>query len=338
MNENLTLEQLSEQGKLLATKYKVAYQNNDFENGLNLEKDYLELRLKIINAVNMEVKKRKSIPFYKIREELKDIPVKPKRETGVEKLDSMLLPEDERGFGKLGGFSLGNYIVWAGAKGAGKTTIVLKLMANLSKYEKVAWFDFEMGRRKADSKIRSFEHSDTNLHYYDGDRDLEEIIGEIKVLFADGFRHFVIDSKMKITVNGAKRGYESSSVISSRLSELTSSLEINVHMIDQMSAENTKDAHLGLKGGNDAEYDADYIFYMMKVQKKGSDGRVERDEAGVPLLDDTRRLLICDKNRVDDNDGFRVEICKDDIYGISNEPFEVVYGDNKETAFEMPIV
>ncbi|HIP44896.1 MAG TPA: hypothetical protein EYG93_06155 [Sulfurospirillum arcachonense] len=336
--ENIMLEELSKKAKQKEIAFKTAYSEKNFDEGVKLEREYLQLRMKIIENVNNEIKKRKSIPFFKIREELEKTPIPPKRESGIRKLDEMLLPEEERRFGNIGGFTLGNYIIWAGAKGAGKTSLILKVIANLSVYENVAWFDFEMGRRKADKKINSFEHNDKLLHYYDGDRNLNEIINEIKVLFADGFRNFIIDSKMKIRVSGAKRGYESSSVISSRLSELTSSLEINIHMIDQMSAENTKDSHLGLKGGNDAEYDADYIFYMMKIHKKNEAGQTIRDEAGVPLFDDTRRLLICDKNRVDDDDGFRVEILKSDIFG-NTEPFEVIYSEYDENSIaELPII
>ncbi len=199
------------------------------------------------------------------------------------------------------------------------------MMTSMSKYESVSWFNFEMSDEKAVETLGQFEYKD--IEYYDGSRELNDIVDEIKFLYADNIRHFVIDSMMKIGAKGYERGYSSFSYISSKLSELTSTLGINIYLINQMSQDSQKTGQLMMKHGNDAEYDADYLFYVTK----SSTGKT--DEAGQEVVDETKRYIVCTKNRVDHR-LFTVEIMKTDIFGIDkdsdeyrfkNSPMEIVY-------------
>ncbi len=120
---------------------------------------------------------------------------------------------------------------------------------------------------------------------------------------------------MKVNAKGYKRGYESFSYISSVFAELTSSLGINIYLINQLSQDSERNGHLMMKHGNDAEYDADYIFFVMKEALEA------KDEYGNTQYDDNHRLIVCTKNRVDHRT-FTAKISKYEIFGSDPEVVE----------------
>ena len=280
---------------------------------LATEREYLILRKELIDEVTTEVQSKKSINFEQVRSRVANRKREPKRETGIRVLDTELVHESRYGRGTLGGFSLGNFIQIAGERGAGKTTIMLRILAGLSNYETVSWFNFEMSDEKAVNAIDEFENG--TIEYYEGSRELSDIVDEIKYLYSLGIKHFLIDSMMKIDSKGLKRGYESFSHISSKLSELTSTLGINIYLIQQMSSESQRNNTLMMKHGNDAEYDADYMFFLVKATTG------QTDEAGQNVIDDSKRYLVCTKNRPDHR-LFTIEIKKTDIFGSKPEIIE----------------
>jgi energy-coupling factor transporter ATP-binding protein EcfA2 len=280
---------------------------------LTTEREYLVLRKEIIDEVTADVKNKKSISFNDVRSRVQNRKQEPKRETGIRVLDLELVSESKYGRGLTGGFSLGNFIQIAGERGAGKTTLMLKILAGLSRYETISWFNFEMSDEKAVTSLDQFESGE--IEYYEGSRELSDIIDEIKYLYSSGVKHFLIDSMMKIDAKGLKRGYESFSHISSKLSELTSTLGINIYLIQQMSSESQRNNTLMMKHGNDAEYDADYMFFVVKATTG------ENDDAGQAVIDGSKRFLVCTKNRPDHRI-FTIEIQKSDIFGIKPEIIE----------------
>ncbi len=275
---------------------------------LELERDYAQLRIELIDEVTKEVAERKSIRMDKLEALVDASPKKSKTRTGINSLDLHLFPEDQRQQQEIGGFTLGNFIQIVGAKYAGKTTLMMKIMTYISQSEKISWFDFEMGRNKAVSTSRLFNRKTKNLNYYDGSRNIDEVIDEIKFLYAEGIQHFVIDSMMKLTAKGQKRGYETASYISNLLSDLTRSMGINIYMINQMSQDSLRNGDLFIKHGNDIEHDSDYIFFVMRKTTG------KKDDYGLPLYDENCRVLVCTKNRVDHN-SFAIEIEKKCIVG-----------------------
>ncbi len=287
-------------------EYNSLRDNEEIEKSLAIERKYAKLRIELIDEVTQEVERRKSMSMNQVEILVDSLPKKPKIRTGIDVLDWRLRNGDIDK--EMGGFTLGNFIQIAGAKYAGKTTLMMKIMMGFSLQEKVSWFDFEMGKEKAVYKSRQFERESKNVHYYDGSRDIHDIVDEIKFLYAEGINHFVIDSMMKLTAKEYKKGYESASYISNLLSSLTSSMSINIYMINQMSQDSIKNGNLLMKHGNDVEYDSDYIFFIMrKILDK-------QDEYGRPVYDENCRVLLCTKNRVDDNT-FDIEIEKKDIVG-----------------------
>jgi len=305
----MELEELAREVKTLQSRYLNLYAQQDMIEGVKIEKEYLAKRQKLLEEIDTEIKRERSIKFTAVIERNKRKTKQPKRETGIYSLDRELVTAKEYGLGKVGGFTLGNFIQFAGERGAGKSTILTKMLAAISNGEPIGWFDFEMGEEKAEEMMNNFDYTAKNIYYYQSSRELSDIVDEIKILATLGVKHFLVDSMMKIDAKGYKRGYESFSYISSEFARLTTNLNINIYLINQMSSESQKTNTLMMKHGNDAEYDADYIFFVVKKKLK------EKDEAGQPKIDDNARIIVCNKNRVDHRT-FAVEIPKSEIFGI----------------------
>ncbi len=305
------LEEKAKKAFDLKVKYSTMYSNNE-AGAEKAELEYLALRKEVLKEADENVLCQKSELMSKVIERVKN-KKKPKRiETGIRALDFELVTEDMKSKGIKGGLALGNFIQIAGAKGTGKSSLMLKILTGFSLYENVSWFDFEMGENRVVEKLQDFRHNEDKIFYYAASRNIDDVIDEIKFLNAVGVNHFVIDSAMKINVPGVDR-YEKFSTISSRLSELTSYFGINIYMINQMSQSAEREGHLSIKHGNDAEYDADFIFYLVNAIKKDDRGNPMKDDTGQFIKDQDCRILKCDKNRQDDR-LFSIEISKTAIF------------------------
>ena len=310
------IEEKAKATQALKGKYLHLYENNDFREAKKVELEYLEARKEILTLVDDNIARQKSVPMKVIKERVK-AKTKPKRiETGIRELDYELVTEDMKKRGAKGGLALGNFIQIAGSRGAGKSSFMLKMLTGFSNYEKVCWFDFEMGEDRVVQKLEDFTHNDENMLYYASSRSLNDVIDEIKFLNATGINHFVVDSAMKINVQNVDR-YEKFSTISGQLSSLTSSLGINIYMINQLAQSSEREGFLAIKHGNDAEYDADFIFYIL-TKPLLKDGKNVKDEVGMNIMDDDMRILKCVKNRQDER-LFSVNVPKSSIMGIQVE-------------------
>ena len=317
----MTLEQIKElaaQAKTLQMRYTELYRLGEDREAIKVEREYLEARRKVIDAVSSEVRRKRAVPLAEIKRRVKERPKKPRYETGIRSLDRELVPPKRYGH-DVGGFTLGNLIYIVGASGSGKSSIMMKIHGNISRREPVLWMDFEMGESRVVEKIEAFAHDDRNLLYYNASRDIDEIIDEIKLHYASGCRNVIIDSAMKIEAKGLS-GYERASHVSGKLSELASTLEINIFVINQISQSSEHEGRLAIKHGNDAEYDADFTLFVAK-KPIIENGRVKKDELGVPMADESRRVIVCKKNRQDER-LFTVEITKSEIFGPEEIKFE----------------
>ncbi len=308
------LKRKAERAKALQRKVGELRSAGEHFAALKVEKKFLELRLEIVSEVTKEIGMRRSVPIRDVIEEVDSEPPRPRQATGIRALDLQLANWRDRQRGIPGGFELGNFIQIAGNRGSGKTSFLMKILTNISTFQRVVWFDFEMGKRRVVEKLKPFKFNPDNLYYYSGSRDVHEIIDEIKLHYADGARHFVIDSTMKLTVRGVHDRLERFSEISRLLSELCADLGINVYIINQMSQSSVREGELSLKHGNDAEYNADFIFYLLAIKKQDERGEIERDEYGQVVYDETKRILRCAKNRQDDH-LFTIEITRSEIFG-----------------------
>lgn len=321
MSANAKLKELVAKANGLKDAFMRAYAANDDDKGMEIESHYLVARAKVIEMVNLDIRKRKSLSFDQIEKEVAAMPKVAPRETGIRSLDYELVNEKDRKYMKTGGFPLGKFIQIAGTRGSGKTSLLLKMISGFTFGEPVSWFDFEIGKVSSVEKLKYFQYTSINLLYYNGSRELEDILSEIKLLYAEGIKHFVIDSNMKIRVSAAYSEVNKSSVISDSLSELTSSLNINIYLINQVSQQSEKDGQLYLKNGNDGEYDADIILFVMKVREMDSNNKLAIDKQGQPIWDESSRIIKCTKNRPYER-LFTVKIPKDEIFTL---PVEIVY-------------
>ena len=213
---------------------------------------------------------------------------------------------------KLKGIPLGSFVQIGASSGAGKTTLILKILSVFSNNMKVVHFDFEMGDYKLARKLHKLLKTDTQKDNYIVDFEsyrLDDLIREIEIYSLEGVKFFVIDSRMKIQTND-KDMYLSTAKISSELQRLCRENNITIMLINQMSEESLKAGRPALKGGNDQFYDADIVIFLGKpIVKKGQNG--DFDET-----DSSKRFLIVAKNRFGDE--YKAEIFRSEV-----EPHEV---------------
>jgi replicative DNA helicase len=291
----------------------------NFEKARKIEKEYLELRAKLLDMIDSSTRRAKSIDFNDFLEQLENEPEVPKVYTGIPLLDAYLEQEitDEKGrvidrrYG-LGGHS--NLIILAGVSGAGKTNFFMRLISFLSRKNKVAFFNFEMGKMKARDNLLKYRAimNSKNIKIYLGDRSLDEIKIEIKLLSAMGVRHIAIDSIMNIEVKGIHTSKEVDSwkYISKELSKLASQLEINIYLIAQVSQTTEKEGGLYLKNGNALQYMADYVMFLSKEKIMATPQRPKKDpQTGNFIYREDARLLSIIKNRIDEKN-FTITIPK----------------------------
>ncbi|TQR31806.1 hypothetical protein DMB92_05305 [Campylobacter sp. MIT 99-7217] len=191
-----------------------------------------------------------------------------------------------------GGFELGQLMLISGDAEAGKTTLALQILENISKSKKVAFFSFEFS---VDSYLKSVEEQKKKLikdHIFiinDG-YDINEIVANIKRLYKLGVRFFLIDSQMRIEVNskGFSNMEEKESFKFSSLAKLCHSLEIFIMLIIQTS-KTDKDSPTGSKKG---EHEASII---LRIEKNPPDKRDYSQKESE--FDEFSRSLILKKNK-----------------------------------------
>jgi len=237
-------------------------------------------------------------------------PIAPKRATGIALLDNHF----------DGGFEEGMFINLIGESGAGKSTLMLEMLMNISAYSKSVFFGFEMSDRITLNKIRHFGITDAhrrNLVIDIHSRNLETLKREVLLYAKEGVKFFVIDSKMKLEVEGAMDDHKKISQISSELSKLTQQNDIIIVLINQISEENLKTGRVSIKGSGDQIYDTDIVLVYRKVKN-----------------DPSKRELQVYKNRQNDKEGV-IETKLDGYRTISTKMCEVVeyQVNNKDNGF-----
>lgn len=191
-----------------------------------------------------------------------------------------------------GGFELGQLMLISGDGEAGKTTLALQMLENISRAQKVGFFSFEFS---VDSYLKSIGEQgkklrQENIFILNEGYDINEIASNIKRLFKQGVRFFLIDSQMRIEVNqkGFSNMEEKESFKFSTLAKLCHSLEIFVMLIIQTSKTNT-DSPMGSKKG---EHEASIILRIEKTPPDKND-LAQKGAA----FDEFSRVLILKKNK-----------------------------------------
>lgn len=239
------------------------------------------------------------------------MPKQPKYSIGITPIDRELATWEDRQYGNLGGIETGTFINLAGESGAGKTTLTIDILANVSQYSRTVFFNHEMGLRRMASRLSKRLDTDTqreNMIIDSSTDGIDDIVNEITIYAHEGIKFFVIDSRMKIRVEGDSEVQRNAN-ISAKLSKLARSKEIIVILINQMSEADIKDKRLALKGGGDQKYDSDMVWFYIKDDK-----------------DNTKRKLVCTKNRTGDENLWSAELAIRDGKTVgASEAVQIVY-------------
>lgn len=256
----------------------------DSDKAIELKKKLYANKLEMLNLLTVE-NKRAGITASELRTKVQNMPNVPRYATGIEALDDMNALD--------GGIEVGSLVLLGGASGSGKSYITLEIVCNVSAYSKAVFFNLEMGERRVLKRLQQqLTHGKQwdNLIVDSYSRTLDDIMMEIELHARDGARFFVIDSRMKIDVQGEKQEYQKISHTTKMLSSLCQRLDIIIFLINQISEDDLKNKRLAFKGSGDQLYDADIaLFYAVD------------DE------DVNKRKLICSKNRQDDR-GFVLDL------------------------------
>lgn len=309
--ENTSLEKVINSG-MSSTDEKIIAKKSLYLNKIKM----LDLIHKKDEAKRTGVSAREYISRAKNRKQ------KPKYSTGIDKIDNHL----------GGGFQTGIFINVGGESFAGKSTLCLNILANMSISKKTAWFNFEMGERLFSKKLQDLQLNNNqldNLYIEEDSRNIDNLLREMELLIEDGYFCFCIDSKMKLNGGKGKEDHQKYSDISTRLSEFAQIKDVIIIFINQMNEEDIKNKRLALKGSGDQKYDSDIILFVV----------LEEDKDNLKKVEDRKRFLICTKNRQTETT-FREEITKYDYKYKSNQPIEVIFeskieDDNLDSSFDV---
>ena len=267
------LEELKNENLKLVNQIDQADINNDFDLSVSLKKKFYSNKLLMIDLISMKDKKH-TMSARELKAKVDGMKKAIRYETGIRELDEHL----------KGGFEVGSLIQLAGQSFAGKTTLFLKIIANISKYANAAFFNFEMGDRRIVkrlvSELKENQQWD-NLLINSETRDIEDLVMEITILANDGIKFFAVDSRMKLKKQGSDAEYQKIASMTSMLSECAIKNDIIILMINQISEEDLKNKRLSFKGSGDQMYDSDMALFIL-------------------INEDESRELICTKSRQDE--------------------------------------
>lgn len=171
-------------------------------------------------------------------------PEQPKFKTKVSFLDSVF----------DGGLEVAQLVLISGDPEAGKTTLGLQILENISHYAKVGFFSFEftieqyIRAKKAERKPPNLE----NMYIINEGYELYTIAQNIKNLYRQGVKVFLIDSQMRITSPNGRNMEEEESLKFSLLAKLCHSMGILVFLIVQTSKSDRDNPMGSKKGGHEA--------------------------------------------------------------------------------------
>lgn len=225
----------------LITAYKLKMQK---ENGLKMIKasdnnTLLDLSM-LEKAVESNEYKNLAqwIDYYQAR------PEQPKFKTKISFLDSVF----------DGGIEVAQLVLISGDPEAGKTTLGLQMLENISHYAKVGFFSFEftieqyIRAKQAERKPPNLE----NMYIINEGYELYTIAQNIKNLYRQGVKVFLIDSQMRITSPQGRNMEEEESLKFSLLAKLCHSMGILVFLIVQTSKSDRDNPMGSKKGGHEA--------------------------------------------------------------------------------------
>lgn len=315
----MRFEELKAKTRSLSVQIENAERNDDHDAAIKLKRELYQTKLEMIDLIEQD-EKRAGVTARDLIAKVQSMPNIPRYATGLDVIDKQLANDEDRYNQISGGIETGTFIQFAGESGAGKTTLVLDILANVSSGAKCVLFNFEMGEKRIAKRLSrklTTEKQKDNFIIDSHTRNLDNLLMEIVLYARDGIKFFAIDSRMKIEVSGDMADHQKTSTISSKLAKLAQEKDIIVFLINQMSDEAIKDKRLVLKNGGDQKYDADMMWFLILDPK-----------------DIKKRTLRCTKNRQDEWN-FSVDLALDRngktcAYGSMEAMATIVHYEQKE--------
>ncbi|WP_104728583.1 RAD55 family ATPase [Helicobacter felis] len=195
-------------------------------------------------------------------------PTRARYSTGIKFLDDQL----------KGGFTENSFILLGGAPEAGKTTLGVQILRNISLSVPCLYFSFEFPAMDFLDKMQHLKDptntpflESTTFYMEDEGSYIEELVAQIKKCASNGIKFFLIDSQMMINTGGSsRRNEEEQTKKFSRLAQLVhgQKLDIVIMLIVQSSKTDQHtpfDSILGM-------YLADaYLYVDAPKEKYGED-------------------------------------------------------------------
>jgi len=301
-------DKLKTRNTILSTEIDSADREGHHSKAIELKKELYKNKLTMLELITFEKKVSNSYTAQDLKNKIAGLKPAIRYETGVRWLDEQLVSWNGNA-----GLEVGSLILLGGQSFGGKTTLLLQILANVSKYAKTLFFNFEMGDRRINHRLGKLLKSDEQMNNFmlnTASRDLDDLVMEITLMAEDGVKFFAIDSRLKITSKDSLKEHLLASKITQRLSQVAIENDIIIFLINQISESDLKDKRLSFKASGDQLYDADYAFFIL----------VEKVKSG-----QDKRYFICTKNRADERT-FRLEMPPLTSY---KEPVEISFQNDK---------
>lgn len=204
-------------------------------------------------------------------------PQMPKYQTGISFLDSVF----------NGGIECAQLVLISGDPEAGKTTLGLQILEHIAKTSKVCFFSFEFPiytylKRKVGDK--NLKYLQSNMIIIDDGYEIYTIVQNIKNLYKQGVRVFLIDSQMRISSPNGRNMEEEESLKFSSLAKLCHSLGIVIFLIVQTSKGDRDNPMGSKKGGHESSI-------TIRIEHDKSENEKIREFA------EKSRIVILKKNK-----------------------------------------
>lgn len=182
----------------------------------------------------------------------------PKIETGIRSLDASL----------DGGIETGQLIGIGGEPEAGKSTMLEKIIDNVSEGFKCMFYTLEFSPRDyADRYKKTLGDKHKNIKVLPEENDINKIEHQIKLMSSLGYKFIVIDSQMKVTSPGLE-GTEATKDVFLRLKNLARMNELIIFIIVQSSKSSHANKKPEVYGSVLAEHELNQFWFLSSDKEK----------------------------------------------------------------------
>jgi len=245
----------------------------------------------------------------------KDMPPLPRYATGVSFLDFLL----------SGGVEMGQLMLISGAAEAGKTSMGIQILKNVSRSAPTVFFSFEFTVRHfvEAQKFIDSKYKNPNMTIINDGMDLESLSANIRLHAKKGVRFFMIDSQMRVDVEKARNSEEEESRKFSTLAKLAHKYDLFIVFIIQTS-KTDPNSPIGSKKGS---HESSITIHIEHVPVP-KDDVVNAKNPWVP----TKRIVEVKKNK-QTGKHYKEEVG----FNPQNREFYMIHESHKETHNGVPV-